>query len=443
MRELNGSRGVPWDFLLLLCLVVAPAYGGLSALLVLLLAFFAMLAFGFGQRVNIPPERSLVFWVFLAYFAYFFIGGAVLNRDISAALGAMKGNMPLLLLAVFCLLAPSDGATLSASKVGWWCTLAALITAILAVLIYAFIQLAPELAGDLGDTVWHRGGRLRMFSRNALMFASMFVALIFLSFLGFRRASRNHQMITVSTVLVGLFMVGVWAQARAALLLSVPLCLLAIWYVRPTFKRVAVTVGFVLFAASLLYVFLMPFQAVVDAGANRLYLGVAALIDSDASIDRNVAARLTMYRLGLEAASHSWLWGYGFQNRFEAIVPLMPAAGVHFVAGHLHNDYISHLVAGGVPGLLIFLLFLSLPVLIVWRRASTSKDLVYAAGVALCVTWGTALSTAVLGHFVHTNFYGLLFVLLTRIAAYPLPQPAGGLGTCLLQGGVRSKTSAI
>lgn len=86
-------------------------------------------------------------------------------------------------------------------------------------------------------------------------------------------------------------------------------------------------------------------------------------------------------------------------------------------AGHLHNGYLNHLVAGGIPGLVFFCWLLALPALMVRRARPTDAALRYMAAVVFFVMAGTALSTAVLGHYVNSTFYGLLFLTLSRTLA--------------------------
>lgn len=401
----------PWERLVLLALVISPAHGGLALVMVLLLTL------GLGVRFALrrdPAELSwdwLVAAPLLCYFVYFYANGAILGQSVEATFASMKGNLPLVLLGLCALFMPKPTGRVGADHVGFFARRAVLLTGVAALAVYSIAQWAPGWGQGIVEEAWSGGvgGRLQMYSRNPLMFASMYLAVSFLSLLGWRDMPPFERSVALAALATGLLVIMFWAQARGAMLVAVPLTVLALWYVRPNPVRLLVPMFAVAMAAGLAYGLDEGLRNKVDSDVGRLWVGLESLSASGVNEDASVSIRLNMYRFGLEAAAESPWWGHGYQNRFEVVRSSMP--GVE--AGHLHNGFLNHLVAGGIPGLVLFCWVLVLPLLLIRRAQSVSSDMRYGATTGFIVMAGTACSTEVLGHYVHSTFYGLLFLLLS------------------------------
>jgi O-antigen ligase len=413
----------PWSGMLLAALVVAPAHGGLALLTVLLIT--AGLTFRFAVRRN-PAELRwdwLVAGSLFFYFIYFYGVSAIHGRDFLAPFASMKGNLPLLFLGLSSLLLPRSRTLLSAELVGYWARRAVLLIALVAVVLYAVARLAPHWDQSIIDVAWQGGvgGRLQMYSRNPLMFASAYLALSYLALLGWRALPPAERRMAVVAVLTGLLVIMFWAQGRAAVLVALPVTVLALWYARPRLTSLLLSLLAAAIVLTLAYGLNHNLRFKINAGVDRLWVGLASLPASGAEQDASVSIRLRMYRLGAEAAAASPWWGYGYQNRFEIVRSSMQ--GMEF--GHLHNGYLNHMVAGGLPGLVLFCWLLALPWLLIRRARSVNPCLRYMAMMIVIVMAGTAFSTAVLGHYVNSTFYGLLFLVLSLMLP---PQQALSVG---------------
>jgi O-antigen ligase len=81
--------------------------------------------------------------------------------------------------------------------------------------------------------------------------------------------------------------------------------------------------------------------------------------------DGSIAQRLAMLEAGGQAFREAPWLGHGGQNRFAAARPYLPEGFPDF--SHLHNDFLTHAVAGGVPAVALLCLILAFPLLIALR----------------------------------------------------------------------------
>jgi O-antigen ligase len=130
--------------------------------------------------------------------------------------------------------------------------------------------------------------------------------------------------------------------------------------------------------------------------------------------------RTSLWESGLEAAKESPIVGKGFGTTFSEVMSdirgLDPGTMIFLkdeeTEFHSHNYYIQVLVAGGVPGLLIFLAFLysALRYHILGRRCTASADerMIHAAVIAmLCGAIFSCLfeSGPIMGSGSYTNYF--------------------------------------
>ncbi|QJF52892.1 O-antigen ligase family protein [Roseobacter ponti] len=80
----------------------------------------------------------------------------------------------------------------------------------------------------------------------------------------------------------------------------------------------------------------------------------------------SVGLRRTMLREGVDAAGAAPLFGYGPQNRFSAAFEGKEQLPIEL--SHLHNEFLTHAVAGGLPAALLMTLLLLSPAIAGWRN---------------------------------------------------------------------------
>lgn len=417
--KIKSSELTIWDLHLLFAICIGPAFAGLSLLVVIVSSSALIIKLLLKSQMLKPsPQALLVFFIFLIYFLYFYLNGAWLDRNILAPSESMKGNLPILIIAAWCLCLSSHLSNMNSAKVGRWATIA--ILAIMSVALLAYISQIyfTNVRSELINQMWHGGvgGRLKYFSKNALMFGSMFTALSFMALIGFNEKTYFEKATSLTAVFAGLTTVGFWAESRGAMLVSLPLLALSIWYIRPKFN--------ISFLLSLLITMSMlgllatnkQIALITEKPIERIMNGLKTATDPSQGKDLSVNQRITMYTLGIEAVKNSPIFGHGYQNRFDAILPFMEK-DQEFRHGHLHNAFLNHWVAGGVVGLLIFLTFLFSPLALLIFFGKKSRDSKFFAWIIMLTLAGVGMTTEVLGHFVHSNFYGLLICALALVTA--------------------------
>jgi O-antigen ligase len=410
VTKLRPSELSNWDKTLLFCICIAPAHSGLSSLFVLfsscVVVFFALK----NCTIKPSPQAKLIAVIFFVYFSYFYLNGAWVALDFMAPYESMRGNLPLLLIAVLCLFMSSINlSNLSAAKVGCWATGAVFLTLCYLIAVYLSQVYLPIFRSEIFNQIWHDGigGRLKSYSRNALMFSSMFTTLGFLALIGFQDKTLFEKICALVALILALITVGFWSESRGALLASLPLIILTIWYLRPKLKYIFLLLTLVISIPFTLYATNQSAALKIDQTVQRIINGAKTVNESAQLEDSSVRQRITMYKLGIKAINESPFIGFGYQNRFNAILPYMEPSN-SFQHGHLHNAFLNHIIAGGSLGLFIFLLLVLSPIALASAFGSCSRDSRFFAWIVFLSMAGIGMTTEVLGHYVHANFYGLL-----------------------------------
>lgn len=105
--------------------------------------------------------------------------------------------------------------------------------------------------------------------------------------------------------------------------------------------------------------------------------------------------RSSMVQAGWAAGWDAPVFGHGPQNRFEAVRPYLPTEFVKTYT-HLHNDFITHFVAGGFVAVAFLTALLAFP-LILARRYTTQRSFRFEIGLIFTLAFtGTALFNNVL-----------------------------------------------
>ena len=124
-------------------------------------------------------------------------------------------------------------------------------------------------------------------------------------------------------------------------------------------------------------------------------------------------ARIELFRNGVVVARDNWLLGTGWQNYAQVFDQAStPRHGGARPPGTLsdnpHNEYLMQLGAGGLPALLLFMLWLGAPM---WRALRDSNERSPWAGAVGCVALAFAVGSlfnSLLLDYMPGHFYGAL-----------------------------------
>jgi O-antigen ligase len=381
-----------------------------------LLAIFVMLViFTRGKFINFYSysSRLIVGVFFIIYWIYFFIVSIILTGDIQSVFSSMKGNLPLLVVALICLTSNCKNFFIDVQLIGRWCTLAiwAIFFISFSLTLARFIDF--NFAGEWQTRFW-QGGRLELFARNPLMFASIVMLIGYWGMLGFQEKSKFEKRLSVVALFMVFFIILFLAQARGASLVWLCLLLPFAWLQRKSLGSYpnVIKSGSFLFLTFVCFLFIL---FIFDSNVfSRYVILISDLFSNGGEVSDSISTRQLMYRNGLMAAVDGGFFGYGYQNRFVAILPLL-GDQINYSHGHLHNEMLNNWVAGGVIGLLFFIAFTILPIFLVVKAKTEAVNLVYAAYVLSLSMFGIGLTTAVLGHYVHTILFGACIATLAML----------------------------
>jgi O-antigen ligase len=350
--------------------------------------------------------------VFAVYFLFFTLHDTFFTRDILASVAEMRVNLPILFSVTLCLHAAREADWLNAEAIGRVVTWSTLAICLLSAILYLYVTHHSNLPHILDETV--ADGRFRFHARNALMFASQLTGLSFLSLLGHARRSRMDRHLAEIACVLGTLVVLLLAQARGATLTALLLAVVALWYVRPSleFPRLKLALGVMAVVSATLWLSLEP-----GAGRNIItrFGSAVGMAGGVSAVDGSTSQRLAMYEAGWHAFLEQPLTGYGYSRRFEAATAFFPP-GLDLSYTHLHNDYLTHLVAAGIPGILVFLAYVCLPLAVLVLTGRPSRDLKYMAFTGTLLMGGIASTTAILGHDIHTTYFSMLIIMTLTVA---------------------------
>lgn len=119
-------------------------------------------------------------------------------------------------------------------------------------------------------------------------------------------------------------------------------------------------------------------------------------------IERSISYRLDMQVTGFKAFLQSPLIGHGIQNSVDVANEMsLQVLGreTNYTYTHLHNDYLTHAVGGGIFLFLLFVFVIFSPLILSWqlRKADTGKSILY-YGLMLSGAFSTIAMTNIVFH---------------------------------------------
>ncbi len=228
---------------------------------------------------------------------------------------------------------------------------------------------------------------------NPLVFAIPSLLLGFFSIIRLPLESAPEKLVSLAAFSAGC-MASVISQSRAAWILSIFLlaCVLFSWY-RTGHLTKQFTLGFTTLFLALALVLVSSQTPIVQQRINSA-LNEYHSFHTNGDWDSSVGIRIIMWKSGLSAAMEKPFFGWGIDQTQLAAAselesPTMKQAILKY--GHLHNEYITTLVAKGLPGLLSLLLLLFVPFATFLRQSGDPERLAHnGIGSLLCI--GYALS---------------------------------------------------
>ena len=251
---------------------------------------------------------------------------------------------------------------------------------------------------------------------NANIFGDIAVAMLFLSIVQVFNEKPKEQIITFIAAIAGvvvIFLSGSRGSWLSFIILSITFILLVY---KPFLMGNKKNQLFLVLFFSVLFGFI---GTQTDAG-KKITNAVVNIQNWDNGDQTYTSSgiRMEMWESSLEAAKNSPWFGYGYRNSNKEVSKYVDSHN-HTVAAftHLHNEYLTTLLAGGLLGLVSLLVMLFAPIVFFYKNLKNQKTYYYAsAGILLSIGYATFGFTHIAFGEEHVNaFY--IFML-----AYLLPR---------------------
>ncbi len=130
---------------------------------------------------------------------------------------------------------------------------------------------------------------------------------------------------------------------------------------------------------------------------NKRIIEPIQLYQKDRSFDRSISQRLDMQLTGFYAFTQKPLTGYGIQNAVQQsndVSMVVLDRETNYTYTHLHNDYLTHAVGGGIILLILFVIVIFSPVLMTWQfRKDKRESSLFYFSLVLSVAFATIAMT--------------------------------------------------
>lgn len=256
---------------------------------------------------------------------------------------------------------------------------------------------------------------------NAAVFANMSLCLAGVAGLNIIAQSRWLPLLAVVALAAGLVAV-VLSLTRGTVLAAIPVLLVLYAYAprewRPLLKRSHILVLPV--AAGVLY---LVWNTVALRAVNT-FLELEQVLGGENSA--SIGERLRLWRAAWRAIVESPLWGYGVQNRMDALIPYLLEDGLtvgRFT--HVHNGFLSFAIDGGIVVFVALLTILAIPVIVAARakRDDLYRRRLFFALIVVTAYVSFGMSQIMLKHDIMDSFYIFFaIVLAASIPRSPCPK---------------------
>jgi O-antigen ligase len=252
---------------------------------------------------------------------------------------------------------------------------------------------------------------------NANIFGDIAVAMLFLSVVQVFNEKPKEQVITFIATMAGIVAIFL-SGSRGSWLSFIILSIVFIFLIyKPFLMGNKKRQSFV----ALFFVILFSFIGTqTDAGKKitNAIVNIQSWDNGDQTYTSS-GIRMEMWESSIEAAKQSPWFGYGYRNSNIEVSKYVASHNKTVAAfTHLHNEYLTNLLAGGVFGLLSMLALIFVPMVIFVKKLKNEKTYYYATmGIMLCVGYATFGFTHIALGEEHVNAFYILFLgfLLPRV----------------------------
>lgn len=199
------------------------------------------------------------------------------------------------------------------------------------------------------------------------------------------------------------------ANARSMILAWPTLMIILAWHLASlgeTLKQLLIFLSTVFLAVALLF---SASQTARDVFNFRVVESIQNIVDNEQP-EQSIQFRIDLLKTGWIAFKQKPLSGYGISNTMDAALDVAKTNNLPLQKTertHLHNDYLNHLVGGGIPLIIVFILVLTMPL---WLAFKVTHGVINPANryFALITTAGfgiSAFTNLVFGHDILQSYF--------------------------------------
>jgi len=391
-----------WINALLVATLISPIHSGLSlavAIIITSCVAISRLVLGRGSLMNGSPVfliASLTYWIYFLINSYM-----TASFDLSYTIN----NLIYSVVAINVILLGRNQKQIGLStKIS--------VGLIIIFLLYVLMKAGCEFgifSNEFLKDVFHTAEscyRVRFGSRNALMTGAMIATLTALCYADVPWSKPLPSILATFGIVAGATLVAYGTQSRGAmiaLLITVPSGFYWI-YVQHGFS---VLTKHLFKLVMIMSIALLSLNLISGDGKHlikRVNSALNLVLETETA-DNSINTRLDMYRSGVNAFLKSPVVGYGYENRYNSAARLGSLPMDQHA--HLHNAILNHLFAGGIFGLIVYLL-LYLPF---WRTIKNFQFFTSEFDFALTQFYASffiiGLTTSTNGHFAMNTFFAI------------------------------------
>lgn len=256
------------------------------------------------------------------------------------------------------------------------------------------------------------------FAGNELVFASICAISAGLSFAMWKEDTAFFRQLAIFSFLCGVVIVAI-SFSRSIVITIVIQTICALIYVYRSRLSVRKQYRFLLITSILIFGTISAiafkssvFERLVQI---RIVTPIENLLGGGVG-DDSIQTRLNLLQTGFDAFTKHPILGSGIQNVVEvsnAVSLEVLGRQTQYNYTHLHNDYLTYAVGGGLPLLVLFVLVLIAPIFVAKKMSENRQDRSAVIYFSVALSFGymaTALNNIVLRHDILTTLFAASFV---------------------------------
>lgn len=277
---------------------------------------------------------------------------------------------------------------------------------------YLRLYISGAIAGCVGALLlvcahiaWFSSARVEGGAGNAAVFASMCLCLTGIAGLAVDSPSRTRRLLAFAAILAGTVAL-ISSLTRGVMLTFLPVLALLLVYAQRQWRAIRVRPATLLLLLAFPNLVLYSAWGMIESRIDFTFREMERILDGHYTA--SIGERLRLWRAAWRAFLDSPLWGYGIQDRMQALRPYLSQDGLpiqNFT--HPHNGYLAFAVDGGLIVLTALMALLAVPVAVAYRaqRDNAYRRRLFLALMLTATYAVTGMTQIMFKHDILDSFY--------------------------------------